>query len=249
MTNQTLANPSVRERLDAVNSALDSLVNLRDLGGLPLRDGGTTRPGVLWRADAPYPDDVAPENVSTWPPATVIDLRSEPELERVSVDWPEGTAFHHHPIHAAAVPDNLRAQGDLGDLYEFILDAVPGRVASVIDIVGAPGQSAPFLVHCAAGKDRTGLVVASLLLAAGVEPEAVVADYLDTAQNVEALQERWVHKHGRAHTVRDAWLQTPEPAIRQVVKFLESWPGGASAWLGDHGADREHLARWCERIA
>lgn len=229
--------------------AADSLVNLRDLGGLPLRDGGSTRSGVLYRGDAPYPDDAHPTGVETWPPASVVDLRSDPELARVSVEWPSGTTFHHHPIHAAAVPENLRAQGDLRDLYEFILEAVPGRVASVVDIVGDPDQTGPFFVHCTAGKDRTGLVVASLLLAAGVEPDAVVADYLATAGNMRALQDRWQHKHGRARTVRAEWLKAPEPAITEVVDHLEASDGGAAGWLVEHGADEERLERWCERIA
>lgn len=227
----------------------DSLVNLRDVGGLPVRGGGTTRSEVLYRGDAPYPDDAAPEGVVTWPPATVIDLRSDPELARVSVEWPEATSFHHHPIHAAAVPDNLRVQGDLTDLYDFILEAVPGRVARVVDIVGAPDRQGPFFVHCAAGKDRTGLVVASLLLAAGVEPDAVITDYVATAKNMQALQDRWEHKSGRAHSVRAEWLLAPEPAITKVVEIFEGTDGGAAGWLVEHGADEARLDVWRGRIA
>src|SRR5699024_10604122 len=149
----------------------------RDIGGMPVRGGGTTRSGILYRGDAPYPDDLTPDRVGVWPPAAVVDLRSDAELERVRYDWPEPTVFHHHPIHSGAVPDNVRAQGDLTDLYEFILQAVPRRVAGVAAIVSDESLAGPVFVHCAAGKDRTGLVVASLLLAAGVEPEAVIADY------------------------------------------------------------------------
>lgn len=227
---------------------VESLVNLRDVGGLPVRGGGTTRSGVLYRGDAPYPDDVAPVGVAAWPPASVIDLRSDPELVRVSVEWPEGTTFHHHPIHAAAVPENLRAQGDLTDLYDFILEAVPGRIARVVDIVGDPDEAAPFFVHCTAGKDRTGLVVAALLLAAGVERDAVVADYLATAANMGALQDRWEHKSGRAHTVRAEWLQAPEVAITEAIDFLERSEGGVSGWLVEHGADPKRLDTWRDRI-
>lgn len=230
------------------SATLDSLVNLRDVGGLPLRGGGTTGHGVLYRGDAPYPDDVAPSGVTVWPPAAVIDLRSDPELARVSIEWPEGTTFHHHPIHAAAVPENLRAQGDLTDLYDFILEAVPGRVARVVNIVGEASAEAPFFVHCAAGKDRTGLVVASLLLAAGVEPDAVIADYVATAANVDALQARWEHKSGRAHSVRAEWLLAPEAAITEVVEYLEASAGGTAGWLVENGADEERLETWRQRI-
>lgn len=230
-------------------SSFNALVNLRDVGGLPVRGGGTTRSGVLYRGDAPYSDDVAPAGVSVWPPAAVIDLRSDAELAKVGVEWPEGTTFHHHPIHAAAVPDNLKAQGDLRDLYEFILAAVPRRVAAVVDIVGDSSLEGPTFIHCAAGKDRTGVVTASLLLAAGVEPEAVIADYVATAENMQALQDRWVHKRGgRAHTVRAEWLLAPEKAITEVVEVLDGGADGAAGWLLEHGADEGRLAVWQKRV-
>lgn len=234
--------------MSVVESLSDALVNLRDVGGLPVRGGGTTRPGVLYRGDAPYPDDTPPSTVDVWPPAAVVDLRSDPELERLRYDWPDGTTFHHHPIHAAAVPENLRAQGDLSDLYRFILEAVPGRVATVTRIVGDASLSGPVFVHCAAGKDRTGIVVAALLLSAGVEPEAVIADYVATGSNMQALQDRWLHKNGREHTVRADWLLAPEPAITEVVEMLEGWNGGATGWLLEHGAESEALETWRARI-
>jgi hypothetical protein len=51
------------------------LVNLRDVAGVRLAGGGTVPAGVLYRSDAPYPGDAAPQTVPVWPPATVIDLR------------------------------------------------------------------------------------------------------------------------------------------------------------------------------
>lgn len=59
---------------------LQSLANFRDLGGLPTDDGRSTRHGVLYRADAPRPDDLAPV-CADWPPALVVDLRSPDELD------------------------------------------------------------------------------------------------------------------------------------------------------------------------
>src|ERR1035441_8605004 len=65
------------------------LANLRDLAGLRLAGAGTVAAGVLYRSDAPYPGDLAPDTVPVWPPATVIDLRSSGETV-ATYRWPAG---------------------------------------------------------------------------------------------------------------------------------------------------------------
>src|SRR5699024_9320510 len=59
---------------------LGGLVNFRDLGGLPMPDGTLTAPGVLYRSDAPHVGDRPPQDAPEWPPAVVVDLRDEVEL-------------------------------------------------------------------------------------------------------------------------------------------------------------------------
>ena len=222
------------------------LVNLRDLGGLPVLGGGTTRHGVLYRSDAPYDGDSVPEHVAVWPPARVVDLRMTREAERAPYDWGAATVVCPHPLHAAAAPQDVR-QADLAALYHFILDEVPDRVASAVDLVVAEAVEGPTLVHCAAGKDRTGIVVAAVLLASDVEPEAVVADYVATTENLAGVVRRLAERGH--HPANPAWLEAPEPAIREVVERLHgSVAGGARSWLADHGASAEHLTAWADRF-
>lgn len=223
-------------------------VNLRDLGGLPVAGGGRTRRGVLYRGDAPYPGDASPADVPSWPPGAVIDLRSRAERTRHPHRWPSSTVVHQLPLHAAAKPSEL-AQRNLGELYRMILRTAPHRVARLVGVVAK--ADGPVLVHCAAGKDRTGIAAAALLLAAGVDSDAVVADYLATGANLDALWRRWETKGYRAHLgppVPDAWMQAPSDAIAVVVDLLERWHGGAAGWLIDHGAQCEDVAAWRARI-
>jgi len=131
----------------------ERLVNLRDLGGLPVANGGRTRHGMLYRSDAPHGDDVDPEHVAHWPPATVVDLRMEREAERAPYAF-EGAERILHPLHEAAAPENIRS-AEIGALYRHILDTAADRVAAAAThVVTRPG---PALVHCTAGKDRTGM--------------------------------------------------------------------------------------------
>lgn len=226
------------------------LMNLRDLSGLPLTSGGQTRSGVLYRGDAPYPGDVVPDNVITWPPATVIDLRSAEESDRVGYTWPKGPVVHSHPLHDAAAPTQ-ELPDTLAEVYLSMVRATPHRIAATIAM--AARSDGPVFVHCALGKDRTGVVVAALLLAADVEPEAVVADYLETEANMAVLRKRLRARVSRnpassGRRINKAFLDVTEDGIRGVVDVLTTWPGGPNLWLTDHGAAQTDVNIWKERF-
>lgn len=224
----------------AASEKASGLVNLRDLGGLPTTDGTRTQEGVLYRSDAPYPSDNDPSTVSAWPPAAVLDLRSQRERDDVGHEWTRDTTLYHWPLYDRAAPISRDAP-NLVDLYRNILEAVPHRVAAVVEV--AAEAEAPLLVHCAAGKDRTGIAVAALLLAADVEPEAVMEDYLATAANMAALRNRWEVK-GRSIEVVEEWLLTPQDAIDFVLERFTSWRDGPVGWLTDHGVRPEAVEAW-----
>lgn len=220
--------------------------NFRDVGGLPLVGGGRTRDGVLYRGDAPYADGVAPE-LEGWPPSLVVDLRSGTEAEHRSFAWPPSTLSLHHPLHDDLAVMALEPDADLTALYTSILDRYSDRVtAPLAHAVRADG---PILVHCSVGKDRTGIVVAALLLAAGVEPSAVRKDYALTNERVGAIKERMAPDLAKYGVKIDAsWWQAPAEAIGVVLDRLTGWPGGARSWWLDHGADERDLAAWSEMI-
>jgi hypothetical protein len=231
------------------------LANFRDLGGLRLTGGGVTRQGILYRSDAPYPGDDLPAGAPQWPPSTVIDLRSAGE-GGAGYRWPAGVTVHQIPLmrQAAVVTDAARpARGRplrLAPLYQVMLQTVAPDLASMVGI--AASSTGPVLVHCAAGKDRTGVAIAVLLLTAGVEPESVVADYTATASHMSTLLGRLRAQGRRLPVDVDAnseLLGTPAEAIGAVVKWLTGWPGGPAAWVTEHGASDGDLSRWRDRLA
>ncbi|WP_178993058.1 tyrosine-protein phosphatase [Paenarthrobacter nitroguajacolicus] len=221
------------------------LENLRDLGGLPLLGGGTTRHGILYRSDASYPGDLPPLHVDIWPPSTVVDLRSARERDRVIHKWEASVRLLHLPLHSWAAPDAV-GRPTLESIYEGILAE---RSELLVEILtGIFGSQAPILVHCAAGKDRTGIVVAALLLAAGVHPEAIVRDYLQTAEVMGAVVRRW-SRNGDSTQTSEEYLRVTEVGIRRVIERLNGeLAGGFSDWFTSHGGLKGAIAQWRGRL-
>ena len=171
--------------------ALEAVHNFRDLGGYATADGRRTRWRTLFRADGLY--RLTPADVAALEPLglrTVIDLRSAPELAergRFPVDV-HPVVFHHLPIVDATWanierPEYERDEDFLIWAYQEMLTVGAPRFALAFDALAEPG-ALPAVFHCAAGKDRTGLLAALLLGSLGVAHDAIVADYALTVEGM-----------------------------------------------------------------
>jgi len=220
---------------------------------LPTGAGGRIRSGVLYRSDAPHLGDAPPASVS-WPPATVIDLRS---LEEAGGEHPLASAdtdVHSIPLMAEAgivrlVENPPELDAGVAGLYRRTLRNVGPSFAAVARLIGA--SEGPALVHCTAGKDRTGLVIAVLLAAAGVAREDIVADYVRTQANMPGVLERIASTPGledgpalvrRVAQVQPEILTAPIDAIEAALELIDE-NGGAKVWLERHGLSDVELTQ------
>ncbi len=240
---------------------LEGASNVRDLGGLPLAGGGTTAYDVLYRGDTAQ--EWTPADEVVWHErglALVVDLRTpgEAELEgRPSLVERGEVAYLNAPL----LPDEALLPGDDGevlvrdrdreDRVEHYLGYLRGEGArqlarAVSALAASPG---PALFHCAAGKDRTGVVAALILEAAGVEREAVVADYAVTNERLDGVYARLSRRPTYAVdlAVLDWAAFAAEPAtMRRFLETVEDRFGSAAACLcavGVEPAALESLAR------
>ena len=230
-----------------------SPANLRDVRGLRTDDDRIVRRGVLYRSEVPLPgravgSGAGDADVAVWPPADVIDLRTPEEWFAPHALAAPGTTVHAVPMGASLAPALRAAQTsdtDLSDAYRHLARDAAGAVGRIAGIVASsPG---PVLVHCTAGKDRTGIVVAVLLRAVGVRRADVVADYLRTEANLPRL---WslLRAAGIPEPHNRALLGVQASALESVLDEVESAEGGAAGWLAAHGVDDPTLDRLAERL-
>lgn len=193
------------------NPVLSPPVNLRDLGGTPV-DGGTVRAGMIWRADdmSCVTEEWARQAVSDGL-THVVDLRSAAEAESTG-RGPLGrlaVSYHHIPLidtvggAGGTDPDVLARMAQAGpeQVGRLYLDMLRGNAAAVVALLGMlAAATGTTVVHCAAGKDRTGVLVASILTALGADPDTIVGDYGRTADNLQAIYARMMAAHAVAAT-------------------------------------------------
>ena len=242
---------------------LDGAVNVRDLGGLATRNGRQTVSGRLLRGDNLQElsaADVA-RLVGDIGLTTVVDLRSTAELtaEGPAPLQATGSVLHVHlpvlPEQGSATDmaaDALLTRQD-ADRSRYPADPVTGHylgyledrpdqvVAAVRTIASSQG---PVLVHCAAGKDRTGVVVALALSAIGVRQDAIVADYAATGERTGALLDRLRRSATYADDINSKPEQDHAPRPGTMTAFLEQVGaryGGADHWLAEHGFGEDGL--------
>lgn len=211
--------------------------NLRDVGGLDASDG-TVAVGRLLRSAAPLHDDRAPDHIE-WPPRVVLDLRSEAELDGEHPLAPTGATILNHPLLSALRP-GVAPPESLTDLYLLMLRTSGGPLTQVVsDVANADGAA---LVHCAAGKDRTGVSVALVLSLLGVNRDDIVDDYLVTEKNEGEIQARFTRMYGpRRATLPSSYLTTPVEAITAVIDAWDAHPGGTIGWFESVGGQRSTI--------
>jgi protein-tyrosine phosphatase len=151
----------------------DGCVNVRDLGGLPLADGGETAYRVVVRADSlPGLTDAGRQALVDYGVSLVVDLRGEHEEDDIPDEVPVSRVklpMNPRGLEAAWNWPSMRAA------YLELADHYRGQLARALTALG--DAEPPAAIHCAGGRDRTGIACGMALWLAGVEPDAIAADH------------------------------------------------------------------------
>ncbi|MFE6969704.1 tyrosine-protein phosphatase [Isoptericola sp. NPDC057653] len=223
-----------------------ALPNARDLGGLPTTDGGRTVAGRVFRA--PRLEDAGPDGIAAMAGAgvrTVVDLRNAAEVEPLAL--PSSVTRHARPVEDPDDEEFMRAWAphlDTPRYYPTVLERWPDLIAAVFRTLAAAPDGA-VVVHCAAGRDRTGMVTALLLTLVGVPRAAVVEDYLLAvrATNERAAAHPGGHETHRAPDELAAWCDDVGAALEEFLDAVDP-----AAYLRAHGVTDAELDRVRARL-
>ncbi len=241
---------------------LDGPSNFRDLGGLPVTGGGSTRFGFVYRADRLCTlTDADLQRLTDAGIRHVFDLRSETEAADFPDRLPAGAdyvrlsmtsdqTFQARTIYERIVDGEIKSYGE-ADMVSGYLRMLQNFGPSLARIVRQVGQGEPTVIHCTAGKDRTGVASMLLLDLAGVAAEHVVADYALSSERRPSLQEDQTEARSLVPLLEDYGLDPAEfaplwearPAVMAAVleQLHDRW-GGAAGYLAAAGMDAPELA-------
>lgn len=204
--------------------------NFRDLGGYATRTGRTVRWRTLFRADAVHRlPDAELDVLGEIGVRTILDLRTNDEVEKGHLaDESRGLTHLHLPVLGETweprdLPDDADASEVLGTLYIDMLTigapALRGALTTIAD-----ADHLPAVFHCAAGKDRTGVLAAMVLSLLDVDDDTIVADYSISGRSMDALVDRLRRDRPDALTTMNeqpsAYLAAPPAAMRRFLSHV-----------------------------
>ena len=218
--------------------------NVRDLGGYPTIDGKMTRWRVVLRAgDLAQVSPVGQQALVDHGVKTIIDLRDWNEVR----DYPDvfaqspSVTYRHLPVQ-----DDVESGSSirLDDLYRSFVDTCQTNLSTVVSTIA---ESTPgVLIHCYAGKDRTGVVSALLLGAVGVPDEVIAEDYALTSERITHLVEgwrAWAIQQGHNMLLFEHEISAEAVTMQATLHHIHEAYGGIPNYLRSCGVTDNQLAR------
>ncbi len=245
-----------------------SQLNFRDVGGMPTDDGGILKPGLIYRSEGPASfEAIHRAELGALGIRLVCDLRADTERSKDPNDWSDTARLLNLDVTADLrvqtndgwmtlkddpTPDAARKA--LTDNYAAIPGAILPHLYELIEAIVA-GET-PVLVHCTAGKDRTGVLMALLLQALRVPREVVVADYQRSdvfAKNLRVrggIPEQFEQTFGfrPSESLIDAMIGVDEAFLAAAMTAVTREWGSIDGYFAAAGIDDALLASFRETM-
>jgi protein-tyrosine phosphatase len=238
---------------------VEGTYNFRSTAGYPAAAAGdaavvrTIRDGKLYRSDALHGlTDAGRRQFSELGIRLVIDLRDATELEKSPSKLAGlGVDTRHNPIFEEGNVPGTAEITTLLDIYRLMVRSHAQRLADAVRLIADSGTE-PVLVHCTAGKDRTGVVIALALLAAGVDREQVILDYVASEENLRGEWSEAMMAAASSHPglsgiggeLREIISASPATVLESTLDLVDQTYGSAAGLLRAHDfsdADLERL--------
>jgi hypothetical protein len=224
----------------------DGCVNVRDLGGLPLAGGGETAYRVVVRADSlPGLTESGRQALVDYGVSLVVNLRPDREGGEEVID-----TLPVPVVRAPMDPRPLAAAWNWPSMREAYLELADQYRRELAQALTALGHAEPpAAIHCAGGRDRTGIACGMALWLAGVEPDAIAADHALSDESWAPFNSEWL-ADASDEQERERRRRISQPAGRTLVEVLEEVEAadGIRARLLTAGAHEAALDRLVRRL-
>lgn len=223
-----------------------NLFNFRDIGGYPGLDGQIVRPRRVYRSDSLH--RLAGADEATFRALgirTVIDLRRPSEIARHGrVPDYDGIDYRHvYLVHQewSEIPyDEEKGEARyLADRYHDLTEQAADGIVTALTLLSEE-ETAPVVVHCAAGKDRTGVVCALTLALLGVPDEIIAEEYALTTVGMKRFLAWYQARFPTRRTV-PAYFASPPEAMRIFLAELRERYGSVERYVLDAGLPAERI--------
>lgn len=252
---------TVREEIYERHLRFDNVFNVRDLGGYRGSGGRTVPWRTVLRADGLHRltgDDLA--KFASLGVHTVLDLRTHIELQergRLGAGGEVDIRYHHFPLlqenwDPESYDEAIGPVRFLADRYLDMLEGGRGAIGGALRVIADP-DSKPLVFHCAAGKDRTGVLAALTLSLLGVADDDVAADYALSAEAIERFG-AWLARtrpeaaQELSNNVPEGFVAAPHDAmllflteLRERYGSVEDYAARAGLGPADFDSLRTHL--------
>ncbi len=235
---------------------IEGCFNFRDAGGWETEDGRLMACGRLYRADDPTRlTDAGRRGVGSLGLAAVIDMRQQSQFDR-DHRFADRSIVHHVPMVDRVIdtdaPPQIEGAADLADLYVDMVERGGGQLVRAAEIIAEHLADGPVLIHCAAGKDRTGLLVALIQSAIGVPAASIVAEYAMSdagtrARRATMLASPLVDDPPVASTPEQLWT-APAETMQRYTRRIVDIHGSLGEWVLDMGLSADTVALLREHL-
>jgi protein-tyrosine phosphatase len=246
---------SIENRTPCRHLAWERCYNTRDLGGLPTVDGRETRWRAVIRSD--YLNrltETGQQALLDYGVKTVIDLRAPQEVARepaiTILDGEQPIDYYNLPLekyypHVGALIQQAKSRAEV---YCIILDHYPDAVGEIMRAI-AKARPGGIVIHCHAGKDRTGIVVALLLRLIGVPAEIIATDYAESQVRLWTIDEK-TYAEMRAKGDMSFWGQPTVTGemMYMMLEHIDAQYSGIEKYLHATGLSPEELDQLKSRL-
>jgi protein tyrosine/serine phosphatase len=234
--------------------AWEHCLNVRDLGGYPTADGRETRWRAVVRSDNLAPlTEAGRAALVAYGIRTIVDLRRPEETRELPNPFAQpgshGVAYLNVPVEDPATPPSEEPPS-LEDAYRSMLDRYQTRNADAVTAI-ARALEGGVLIHCAGGRDRTGLISAFLLDLAGVGRETIAGDYALSDECLRPRDEEFLLNGPGDRAERERVLEkfkVRAEVMLEALQHLDEHHGGVEAYLRQGGVSPQDIDRLRRRL-